>query len=324
MWPFNKKEKSRDDIIAEAAQVNEDDMAGEKKEDDGLSDSKLGIEIQKIKGKLEALSEGRDANNERFSRISEQIGELRGMMTDLSKTVSKVEIGASKAVDLVESVQPEKLMIEVRKVEGKTEALKAGIDSNDVRMSDMLGEMKEMREKINFFKGVEQVVNLNEEMKKELAEMKKMQVTIERHSDKVENMFVEINRKVQEFDQFKDEVKTMVKGNRKLESDFDKLRVKTENKADKKEFTKLVDKYEDFEKHTGNLIELLDEKSKHIKQEIEANFDHMKEQLEKKFDTELEVKGISDEPEKEEAKKSLLQNFKEKIGKKSGSEKDKK
>jgi len=43
-------------------------------------------------------------------------------------------------------------------------------------------------------------------------------------------------------------------------------------KEDKKEFVDLLDKFTDFEKHTTNLLKLLDDRSKVTKKELDAQF----------------------------------------------------
>ncbi|NJL44354.1 MAG: hypothetical protein HC945_03510, partial [Nitrosarchaeum sp.] len=225
------KGKSRDEIIAAAAEVGAEEVAADKKEsafDSG--NPKVDMQITKINAQLESMAEIRKATSERFSRISEQIGELRGMITDITKAMGRVEVGATKAVDLVESVHPEKLMVDVRKQDGKIEALKAAIEAQNAIIADFKGEIKEFRQKVNFYKGVEQVINLNNEVKQELAEIKKGEALIERHSDKVEGIFLDVEKKFANFQKYDDTVKDVKKNFDRIQSDFDKLRISVEKK----------------------------------------------------------------------------------------------
>ena len=121
------KGKSRDQLIAEAAELNVMPVQEEKKDDSSTGNSKIDIEFAKVHGQLEGLSEARKATGDRFTRVSEQVGELRGMIVDTNKMMSKVEVSSTKAIDLVDSVHPEKLMIEVRRQDGKIEALRAAL-----------------------------------------------------------------------------------------------------------------------------------------------------------------------------------------------------
>lgn len=283
MGLFGKKEGSRDAIIAAAVASTEAPAQEEKKDDFSSGNPKLDIEFAKIKGRMDGFDEVRKASSERFTRISEQVGELRGMIMDTNKTMSKIEVSSTKAIDLVESVHPEKLMVEVRKQDGKIEGLRANIESNEAITKDVMLELKKMRDKMNFYKGIEQVIALNEEIKQELSTIKRVEANIERHADKVETVFIEVQKKFSDFDKFNDVVKDLDKSFKKLAGDFEKVRVKVETKLDHKEFVDLLDKFNDFEKHTTNLLKLLDERNKTIKQELDSEFSKLEIEYRKKM-----------------------------------------
>ena len=276
-----KKKQSRDELIAQGIADSEAAAASTDTKDNDVhtGNEKVDLELTKIKAQLESFGEIRKANQERFSRISEQTGELRGMIIDTNKAMSKIEVAATKAVDLVESVHPEKLMVEVRKQDGKIAAQRAMIESNDSIMKDIMAEMKRMRGQMNFYKGTEQVLKMNEEVKKELANIKKMEAVVERHADRVETIFVEVEKKFSNFDKYDTTVKEIKEGFRKMTTDFEKVRAQLVQKEDKKEFVDLLDKFNDFEKHTTNLLQLLDDRSKVTKKEIEADFKKLKNDL---------------------------------------------
>lgn len=282
MGLFGGKKKSRDDIIADGIAQSEAEAAaaGQEKKDDSFSsgNAKVDIELTRIKAQLESLNEVRKANSERFSRVSEQMGELRGMIMDTNKTMSKIEVSATKAIDLVESVQPEKLMIEIRKQEGKAEALKANIESNEAMMRDLMEELKKIRQQMNFYKGIEQVIKLNEEVKGEILEIKKVEATIERHADKAESIFLDLEKKYAEFDKFQRTVDDIEKTFHAMQGDFDNIKLQLSNKAEKKEFGSLMDRFTEFERHTGNIMKLLDERSKHMKMELKESIKNIKKQ----------------------------------------------
>lgn len=284
LFGFGSKGPSRDAIIAAAAADVAAPAAEEKKDDFSTGNAKFDIELTKIKGRLDGGDEMRKASGERFTRVSEQIGELRGMVMDTNKMISKIEVSSTKAVDLVESVHPEKLMVEVRKQDGKIEGLRAQIESSEAIMKDLMLEMKKMRDRMNFYKGVEQVIALNEEVKQELATMKRIEATIEQHADKVETVFIEVQKKFGEFDKFNDAVKEVDKGIKKLQGDFEKIRMKVETKLDRKDFFDLLDKFNDFEKHTTNLLKLLDERNKTVKGELDGQFAKLEIDYRKKLE----------------------------------------
>ena len=290
-WFKKKKEEEK----TEQGSGSSDDSTEETAESKSVISGNLEVELTKIKSQLEALNEIRKANAEQFTRTSEQIGELRGALMDSNKAISVIEVASTRAIDLVNSVQPDKLMVEVRKTDGKVEALRANIEANETIMRDILRELKEMRAHMNFYKGVDQVVKMNNEIKQELIDIKKSEGVIGKHADKVETIFVEVEKKFYDFEKFNEAVKELDREFRRVSSDFDKMRVTIEEKADKKEFVKLFDKFSDFEKHTSNILKLLDQRSKNMTSGLNESFNQLKTQLENKFSTKLNVAPISEE-----------------------------
>lgn len=286
------KKKKEENVSSE----DSDDSAENAPEDQKPTISgNVEVELTKIKSQLEALNEVRKANAEQFTRLSEQIGELRGALMDSNKAISVIEVASTKAIDMVNSVQPDKLMIEVRRTDGKTEALRANIEANESIMKDIMKELKDIRAQMGFYKGVDQVVKMNNEIKQELIEIKKTEGLIGKHADRVETIFIEVEKKFYDFEKFNEAVKELDRAFKRISADFDKMRVNVEEKADKKELVKLVDKFSDFEKHTTSILKLLDQRGKNITSDLNNQFMKLKKQLEKKTDTKLDVKGISEE-----------------------------
>lgn len=286
---FGKKKDSEPKAAASADAGGEGDEEAEKPAVSGNVEA----EITRMRSSLDALNEVRKANSEQFTRLSEQIGELRGALMDTNKAVGTIEVASTRAIDMVNSVQPDKLMIEVRKIDGKVEALRGNIEANETIMKDMMREMKEMRAQMGFYKGVDQVVKMNNEIKQELVDIKKTEGLVGKHADRVETIFVEVEKKFYDFEKFNEAVKELDRSFKKISSDFDKTRVNVDEKADKKEFVKLLDKFTDFEKHTSSILKLLDQKSKNTVVELNNVFADLKKQFEKKYDKKIEVKNLT-------------------------------
>jgi len=203
---------------------------------------KLSTDLDRVKASVESFGEVRKGLTERITGLNEQIGELRAMILDRDRTIQALELKAVKAADLVESVHPDKLMIELQKEDAKFEALKANLEGNEAIMNRMMEELKEMRKKIEFFRGVEEIVKLSEEIKKELIDIKKVEASIHIDTDKVQTIYSEIRKKFQEIDLFSDnlkEVKIMLNQDTK---DIENLKTKIFGLATKDELDKLVQK----------------------------------------------------------------------------------
>jgi chromosome segregation ATPase len=220
------------------------------KETGSSSDSKqlnvLAADVEKIKASVEGFNEIRKSFTERFSRISEQIGELRAMILERDKSIQQIELKSLKAYELVESVHPEKIMTEVQKQDAKSEALKANLEGNEAIMERVMEELKEAKRKIEFFRGIEEIIKLSEEVKKELIEIKKIEMTININTDKVSTIYGEIRKKFQDIDSFKSDLQESKVETQQNIKDIQFLKDKISTLAEKDELEKLMTKLQRY------------------------------------------------------------------------------
>jgi len=246
------KESSAKDQVSESNEQNTEQSSksvvneniNESKDAKNLT--KLITEVERIKASVEGFAEIRKSFTERFARISEQIGELRNMILERDKTIQEIELKAIKSADLVEEVHPEKIMTEIQKQDAKIEALKANLEGNESIMERVMEELKETRRKIEFFRGVEEIVKLSEEVKKELIEIKKIESRITINTDKVETIYSEIRDKFRDIEGFKSELQEMKVQVEQNAKDIEFLKEKITNLVDKEELDKLVNKVQTY------------------------------------------------------------------------------
>lgn len=255
MFGFMKKKKEGEEENQEAKEGSDTEESKEKKpeaesvkvSDNASSDIiKLKTEIEKLKAGQEAFKEIRSSFSERFTRTSEQIGELRSMILERDRTIQEVELKAVKSSDLVSSVQPEKLMTEVQKQEVKIEALKANLEGNEAIMGRIMEELSETRKKIEFFRGVEEVVKLAEEVKQELIEIKKAEGRINTQTDKVQTIYAEMRTRIQDLDAFKSDIQDAKASIEQNSKDATFVKGKIANLAEKSELDKIVTKLQNY------------------------------------------------------------------------------
>ena len=168
------------------------------------------------------------------------------MILERDKTIQEIELKAIKSADLVEEVHPEKIMTEIQKQDAKIEALKANLEGNESIMERVMEELKETRRKIEFFRGVEEIVKLSEEVKKELIEIKKIESRITINTDKVETIYSEIRDKFRDIEGFKSELQEMKVQVEQNAKDIEFLKEKITNLVDKEELDKLVNKVQTY------------------------------------------------------------------------------
>lgn len=207
---------------------------------------KLSTEVDKLKASVEAFAEVRKSFTERFTRTSEQIGELRSMILERDRTIQTLELKAVKAADLVESIKPDKFMIDLQRQNVKVEALKANLEGNEAIIERVMEELKEMRRKTQFFRGVEEIIKLSEEVKKELIGVKKIEGTINIQADKVQTIYSEMRKKLQNLDNFNSNIQESRVNIEQNTKDIEYLKTKISGFAEKAELDKIIDKIKEY------------------------------------------------------------------------------
>lgn len=291
MFAFKKKYPRLEDAEKEKDDSSQQQEENQKKEEAPQSSDAatqaLSADIMKLKAQFDQFAELRKMINERFTRINEQTGELRGMIMDANRAMQDMEVKTAKATDLVEAVHPDKLMVDVRKQDAKIEALKASIESNDTILKSLMDQVKEMRRQLNSMTGIQEMVNLSKEVKKELMEIRKEEATVKRHADKIEGIFIETQKKFQEFEKLTDKLKELQKQVSPVIQQVDQNKVKIQTLAPKKDVESLISKLNDFEKHVGNIIDLLTKRSNELPKEVDNRFKRLEKSMNDAFDKHL-------------------------------------
>ncbi len=269
---FFKKKKSEDDEAEDSMEDLEPKEATPKEPVGEQSLGELTAGLEKLKAKFDTFYEVQKASNERFTRVNEQIGELRSMILERDKDGKLIEAKATQAIDLVQSVQPDKLMVELKKMDNKVEMMKSHAETNEVVINNTIAELKEMRTKMNAFSGIEEAIKLSEEVKKEWLENKKISANITKHSSKVETIYSEMWKKFSGFEKFTSVVDDLDKSVKQMASEVDSIKVKITSFSDKKEIQDLIVKFENFEKYTNQVVSALNKKITNFEKDFDEKF----------------------------------------------------
>ncbi len=292
MGLFKKKKKKEEETEEETEDSNSSSSNSSGK--DSVSSAqfdKLSGEVTKINGILDSLKEARNMSNERFSTINEQIGELRGTINDVQRSVGKIEVKATKAADMVESVHPDKLMIQVQKSDGKIEGLRGILEAKEEMMKNVMDQVRKIRNTVTVFRGIEQVIKLNEEVKDELMDVKKISAAVERHADRTDNVFLEAQKSFEAFNAFADKLDDLKSEVKDLTKKADKTEVETLACVKKKDFDDRLKKIEKFDKEAKNIIDDL----KKYRKKMEDEFKTIERKLRAEFEFKIEKAEIISE-----------------------------
>ena len=134
---------------------------------DSIGDSQMNIRIEQLNAKLETISNWMKQVYERFSYISESIGEMRSANLNNEKQIVKAIKDSAQASELVKEVQPEALRLDYKKATLRMDVLDEKLESSKQFVDSVLEQFKDIQRKAEVFIGTEGVLKLNEDTQKE-------------------------------------------------------------------------------------------------------------------------------------------------------------
>ncbi|RLJ01008.1 MAG: hypothetical protein DRP06_00420 [Candidatus Aenigmatarchaeota archaeon] len=197
---------------------------------------KADIELEKLRENILSLRETNKLTSERFTHVSEQIGEMRSMILEREKEAHHMEARVLKVIDLVEEVQPENLFKELKKEDAKLEAIKAKLESNMAYTQKHTTELKQLRSQMAVFRGLESVMKLNGEMKENYTKVKKVASVVERHSDRVAGLFTDFQKNSKYFREVSNNMEDMSNSVDNIIKDVTDIKTKSLDFVKKSEF----------------------------------------------------------------------------------------
>jgi chromosome segregation ATPase len=274
----------------------EDDAEGDVPEEGRINATQNSVDLRaiqmtmdKIRAQIEALNQLRQINERRFQTISEEIGDLRQRSMQREKDLNELRLKSSKAIDLVSSVQPEKLRMDVEREDAKLMKVKAKEDAIKAYVDNIVEELKDLRSVVSTFRGTESLIKLNDDVKKELMEVKKIQSNTERHADKVEDIFIKIEKRYGEFLTLSEKFRALEKEFNDVMKDAARFKTESKNLATKKDLDELEKSVNKSRDKAGEVCDELEKKKPFLKESMENTKNALKrlEDLEKVLKTRL-------------------------------------
>ncbi|MBU4341637.1 MAG: hypothetical protein L6243_07190 [Candidatus Altiarchaeales archaeon] len=205
---------------------------------------KTGMDIDKLKAEVQSFREIRQLSEQRFQRMSEEIGDLRRSGIEMEKGMNRMKMESSRAVDLVGSVQPEKLRMDLEKANAKSITLEAKLKADEELMDHIADEIKSLKVETAAFRGTEAVIQLNEEIKGELASIKKVELGVEKHADKVEELYINMQKRFNEFLKMSEKFESLEKSFNSFMKDASKIKMQFDELVTKDDMSKIKGDFE--------------------------------------------------------------------------------
>ncbi|MFH0972192.1 MAG: hypothetical protein V1835_06545 [Candidatus Micrarchaeota archaeon] len=273
--------KSSEEKYEEDAKSRESDEASSRRQPYGAADKdlvRMERDVELLKVQIELIKQAKQVSDERFTKISEQIGEIRATVLDSERDAATIKMQAEKATELISMVQPERLMQAVKKIELKLEEQQAVDEKFSAMQQKLVSELKDLRQRTEAIRGADTIMKLNEEVREELSTAMQVQGKMEQRADKVEAMFAEFQQHFYEYQKVFDRLKELDGEFKDISKEFNVFKVKIESAASKSDFLKFKN---DLKEYGNQLDEKIIEVDKSIEKAGMAKEDIQNELMDK-------------------------------------------
>jgi hypothetical protein len=187
------------------------------------------LEIEKLNARLESINSVIKSYMERFSVLSEQIGEIRSMSLQNEKSIARSTNKSAKAVDIVSEVKPENLRLDYRRLNTKIKMMDERLSTNRDFMETIMDEIKKIRRKSKIFVGTDALLKLNEDITKDMIEMQRLETKMRVSADKSEQLFIELRKGFAKNQATSESVKDITSSYSEMKKDMEKTRLDDES-----------------------------------------------------------------------------------------------
>ena len=202
----------------------------------GVSTSTDNLKLERLGARMESVDALLKGFSERFSMLSQQVGELRGMNLSNEKSIGKIATESSVAIDIVSELKPEKLRLEYQKMDIRVQEILERTESNKQLFDSMMNEIKDIKRRMSTFIGTDALLKLNEDVKKDLINLHEMASKVKVDADKSEQLFIELRKDFAESQKTAELMESVSKNNDAVNSEMQKLRIDFSNIVKQSDF----------------------------------------------------------------------------------------
>jgi predicted nucleic acid-binding Zn-ribbon protein len=209
-----------------------------KEEEDKIKE--LDRRLGEVEARLAAMAGLRETYDARFTLLTEKLGELRSMIIAQAKESADARVKAEKALASLEGIKPEEFRAFLMRRDAEIEGIKTRLITFEETVKSLRDEMKEYRETLARFKGLEAVLGMSEEARSNIIRIQQLRDQVEIASDKVMTAFMEFQRRLKDVTNLSLRVSRLEEMVKPLQQTVGRIEVEIKNFAPRSDLEKLT------------------------------------------------------------------------------------
>jgi hypothetical protein len=194
---------------------------------------KLEVQLEKVRAYIDSMKDERSTGKEGMQRLTEEVGEIRSNVSGLDRRLSESEIKVTGVDEALGDLRPQRFLKAMREEDASIKMHEARIDKLDEMTSLMLKKMGQIGEVLKRLGSLEKIVSFSKEAAKRLLEIENREKRISRIADKIDSIFMELNKRLDEFSLYKAKQDTLDELSQEMTKSLDELNTKIQKYAEK-------------------------------------------------------------------------------------------
>ncbi|MFH1443348.1 MAG: hypothetical protein ABIG96_04915 [Candidatus Micrarchaeota archaeon] len=171
-------------------------------EESGMSAAemaKIVLEIEKLKVKVESTEGSRSVMEERIEQIRESIGELRTMLFEKESSTKEQEAKLDKFIEMVSDLEPQRFAKELDKRDRQISDAAFRLEKMETMTGDMGQNLNRVRGMLDAIGSLKNIATVSKDIADRSSKIDNTVSKVERLADETGRVYVELNRKLNEF-----------------------------------------------------------------------------------------------------------------------------
>lgn len=194
---------------------------------------KLEVQLEKVRAYLDAMKDERSTGKENTQRLTEEIGEIRSTVSGVDRKLSEAEIKVTEMSESMGNLRPKRFLKALADQDTSTKMHEARLDKLDDLTSVMLKKLGQIDEVLKRLGSLEKIVNFSKEAAKRLLEIENREKRISRIADKIDGIFMELNKRLDEFVLYRAKQDTLDELSQEMMKSLDDMNTKLQKYAEK-------------------------------------------------------------------------------------------
>ncbi len=235
------KDKNEVNLISSNTDTPENEIKTLKKDLTGATSrlDNMSITVEKLEGKMENERAVATGIEERMSRLTEEIGELRSMILDRERGFNEIETGFKKIEAMAEEMQPEMIKKNLDRKERDIIQISVQMEKADAIVSETNRQIKLFREQMDKIKSLDNLLTVSKDIEKNISKIKDTERYTGRMAAKTEELFTELDKRITQFATQSSKIDSLDELTKELMESFDKSEVKLKEAVFKEDLEKL-------------------------------------------------------------------------------------